>query len=199
MLKSQNLVFVFLIAASNFFVVPVLASSERTVVKTVAVDMGVGYFSDYGAFGFGGRYFFTPNFDVHVSAGSDILGLMTGAGARYYLTLPFNECFFVFACKQQIPIGMTLLRSNGGKVSTSTDGIKADYFESQGFFLHAATGFYDSFSSGFAMGIELGYRFALDRPSVTYDSGTFSTAGKESVKKWSDNGVAFLWTLGWQF
>lgn len=189
--------FTFLIFILGFIFQSANAASDSA--KNLGVDLGLGFYSNYGLAGAGGRYFISDSQDIHLSAGVDLTGLIVGAGSRFYFQSGYDKCFFIFTCKPKYFIGGTLIRSNGSTISVDGDGVKGEYKQSDGYAGNLTAGSYDIFGDSFTLGLELGYRVWLKRPDITFQSGTFLPKHKSNLEKYGDNSINVALTFGWLF
>lgn len=167
--------------------------------KNLGIDLGLGFQSNYGLIGAGGRYFLSELQDVHVSVGIDLSGLMVGAGSRFYFPDSDTRCLFIFSCKPRYFVGGTFLGANGTLATVDGDGVRGDYRKSDGLAANASFGSYDVFGKSFTMGIELGYRFWLKRPTVDFESGTYLQKHKDGLEDSLVDSISGAVTLGWLF
>ncbi|MBK7844857.1 MAG: hypothetical protein IPJ71_14420 [Bdellovibrionales bacterium] len=171
-----------------------LAHSRR-----MGADLGIGWRSDYGLLGLGGRYFIAETQDFHLTAGFDVIGLILGLGSRRYFQPNHTHCFFMFECEPRYFIGVTLLKANGASISIEGDGLNGKYSESGGYGANFSTGFYDTFGESFTMGLEVGYRLWLDRPTIHFESGTYLKKHQNSLEEFLDDSFTASLTFGWSF
>ncbi len=176
-----------------------MANSSVGRKKNLGIDLGLGFQSNYGLIGAGGRYFLSKNQDVHITSGLDLSGLIGGAGSRYYFHSPYDKCFFIFKCKQKYFIGGTVIFSNHSTVIVKKDGMEGEYKQSDGYAGNITFGSYDIFGDSFTIGLEIGYRMWMKRPDVTFQEGAFSRDHKESLEKILENSLNVAFTLGWVF
>lgn len=195
-MKLLNAIIVFL--CLQVFVVR-HANASGSSSKNLGLDLGIGFFSNYGLLGGGARYFVSESQDIHFNAGIDVSGLLKGFGTRRYFHSSKDTCFFVFNCKSKYFIGGTLLRSENSTVTVDGDGARGVYKQSEGYVGNFSVGTYEIFGDLLTIGTELGYRLWMKRPEISYQSGAFLQKHKNDLEKYGENSLNIALTLGWLF
>lgn len=190
MLRIRFLVLSFLLMTAPAF--------AGNATGSVGIELGLGYFSNYGIFGVGARYFATENLDFHLTSGADYAGKQTGLGLRYYFLNFDTGCFISFNCESNLYAGGTYLLSTGGLVSVTSNGITGDYDYSRGDSISATFGMFQRLGS-LTSSVELGYRKWNKKPEATFKSGTLSQDQLDKMNSNIKDTPTLAATIGWLF
>ncbi|MBC7371404.1 MAG: hypothetical protein H7326_07565 [Bdellovibrionaceae bacterium] len=177
------------------------AMKNHTLPAWQGVDFTfTGFSSSTGTTAFTYHNALNDHLEWNGGAGLDNLGWFLTGGARYFVyNWPKTTCFFLFTCHGQVSTGMNLNYANGGRKTYSANTGEAKYDQGSSISAWPTVAFRSIYREFFSLSLDVGYRFMLQKPTVTRGFGIDIPSAKDEMEKANDNGFGAAVSVGLVF
>ena len=177
------------------------AMKNHTVPAWQGIDFTfTGLSSSTGTTAFTYHNALNDHWEWNGGAGLDNIGWFLTGGAKYFVyNWPRTTCFFLFACHGQVSTGMNLNFANGGRKTYSASTGEAKYDQGNAISAWPTVAFRSIYREFFSLSLDVGYRFMLQKPTISHGFGIDIPSARSDMEKANENGLGASVSVGLVF